>query len=357
MSQRATTLTIAILCLLLALALAASAALAQKLPGTGFQLRSDARVVRNGLTVNLDPACDMFVGQTNVPSGTSEELQLKRVCRYSGVVDREGLHADHATACLRWAFTDRPDHPAWNRSQPAAAYIGEPLSREREDAWMTNQGDELFAGCPFLPKGTSAVFPVTPERVTFSTTGHKEEQSTTLHIEAVPNQRWAIESIQPAKSAIGAVENRLRLDVQPRRGVGSTTLQVTLKTEPGVAVGEYTSSIRVSGGTMIKIDREVWITVGAGEPGLPLPVPTPAPTPIPSPTPVICPAGEECRPPCLMATPCPPAFVLPDACRPIAALRESADVIARNAFTAQRRRQRVADCIRAIERTFALRSE
>lgn len=98
----------------------------------------------------------------------------------------------------------------------------------------------------------------------------------------------------------------------------------------------------------------------AAPPVVPTPSPAPNPTPSPTPAPIACPAGQQCRSPCpvVATTPCPsrpacaacpPAFALPAACQPIAALRKSADVIARNAFTSQQRRQRVANCIKALE--------
>lgn len=143
------------------------------------------------------------------------------------------------------------------------------------------------------------------------------------------------------------------------RLAGSAWVSDTVRTA-GRQIVEFESGVRMTVGDEDQKWRRVTGEVPTPMPAPPTPTPpppTPTPTPVPTPVPSCCPTGQVCSAPCPpQPTPCsscPPVITLPPECAPIAALRETADVIARSPFTSQRRRQRNADCIRAIERVFA----
>lgn len=148
----------------------------------------------------------------------------------------------------------------------------------------------------------------------------------------------------PCKQTTGVIEREpIAPGTRVQRLAGTQWVEDVVKAA-GRQVVEFESGVRMTVGDE---DRKWRRTTEDAPPIPPTVVTTPTPT---DPVSVVCVAGQECHSPHPPCPSCPPAIVLPPECAPIAAVRESADVIARNTFTAQRRRQRVADCIKAIER-------
>jgi hypothetical protein len=236
----------------------------------------------------LEPRCRLY-DDSGRPIGTAQELVLKRRCRYGGADDRPGLHVNVASACLEWAFRDRPNSEQWNRALPADRYAGAPAkAEEREDAWMTRRGALLMAGCPDWKGGGAAgeivTLGVQPPALALSVPASPGLHRASLKVE-VPNANtlWSRRFALPDKPTW------LRVYVEPPGIPRKTMLAVEVEVSAGATPLVYDKGF-VQFSTVSGVQATVPISIRVGAP-----VPPVAPPPVTPPPPVD--GGTPIQPP------------------------------------------------------------